>query len=251
MVYNETSRVSKTVSSLLPFSRKSKPEFKPVDLNTLLEETLSLTEYQMRLQGITVEAHWAPDLLPVMADQGQMKQVFLNLLLNAQDAMPQGGILTLVTRNTRRQKVMVVSLRHRGGHPQGKVFPDLRTVLYHQKGGSGVGLGLSVVQGIIRDHKGIIKVDSVVGQGTSLPSVCPPINRGKNMLPHKKINILVVDDELSIRESLSGWLQQDGYEVETAADGWRPWPKSRRNIMISCSSTSKCLRWTASRCSRN
>ena len=70
MVYNETSRVSKTVSNLLAFSRKTKPEFKPVDLNALLAETLSLTEYQMRLQGITVERQLAADLLPVMADQG-------------------------------------------------------------------------------------------------------------------------------------------------------------------------------------
>ncbi len=62
MIYNETFRVSKTVSNLLAFSRKTKPEFKPVDLNALLGQTLSLTEYQMRLQGITVERQLAPDL---------------------------------------------------------------------------------------------------------------------------------------------------------------------------------------------
>ena len=107
MIYNETSRVSRTVSNLLAFSRKTKPEFEPVDLNTLVAETLSLTEYQMRLQGITVKRQLAPDLLPVLADKGQMKQTFLNLFLNAQDAMPQGGALTLETKNSRRRQVVV------------------------------------------------------------------------------------------------------------------------------------------------
>ncbi len=125
MIYNETSRVSKTVSNLLAFSRKTKPEFKPVDLNALLGETLSLTEYQMRLQGITVERQLAPDLLPVMADQGWMKQAFLNLLLNALDAMPQGGTLTLTTKNSRRREVVVRVADTGVGIPKESFFPDL------------------------------------------------------------------------------------------------------------------------------
>ena len=114
-----------------------------------------------------------------------------------------------------------------------------------KKTGSGVGLGLSVVYGIVRDHKGSIKVDSVVGQGTIFTVRLPAFKPGEEVLPHKKIKILVVDDELSIRESLRGWLQQDGYQVETAAGGPRPWPRSRKIGLTSCSSTSKCRRWTA------
>ena len=125
MIYNETSRVSRTVSNLLAFSRKTKPEFKPVDLNAVVAETLSLTEYQMRLQGITVERQLAPDLLPVLADKGQMKQTFLNLVLNAKDAMPQGW-----GSDPGRPKIPGPGsggegLRHGSGYPQGIFFPDL------------------------------------------------------------------------------------------------------------------------------
>jgi signal transduction histidine kinase len=165
IIFNETSRVSRTVSNLLPFSR-SKPEFKPVNLSTLLAETLSLTEYQMRLQGITVDNRCAAQLLPVMADPGQMKQVFLNLLLNAQDAMPKGGALTLVTRNSRSGEVLVQVTDTGVGIPREKVSQIFEPFYTTKKGSLGVGLGLSVVQGIVRDHKGTIKVNSVVGRGT-------------------------------------------------------------------------------------
>ena len=148
-----------------------------------------------------------------------MKQVFLNLLLNAQDAMPQGGTFTLVTRNSRRQEVVVQVSDTGMGIPKEKFSQIFEPFFTTKKAVAGAGLGLSVVYGIIRDHKGLSKLTALWAKGPRLLSVCLPINREKKMLPHKKINILVVDDELSIRESLSGWLKQDGYEVETAADG--------------------------------
>ncbi|MGP7970315.1 MAG: PAS domain-containing protein, partial [Desulfobaccales bacterium] len=80
MVYSETSRVSSTLSNLLAFSRKTKPNLQPVNLNEVAAEMLSLTGYQMRLQGITMKSQLAPDLLPVLADKGQMRQILLNLL---------------------------------------------------------------------------------------------------------------------------------------------------------------------------
>jgi two-component system NtrC family sensor kinase len=76
MVYNKKMRLGKTVSSLLPFSHRTPPEFKAVDLNHLLAETLALTEYQMRLQGIKVETRFAPDLLPIKANPAKIKQIF-------------------------------------------------------------------------------------------------------------------------------------------------------------------------------
>lgn len=186
IVYNEILRVGKTVSSLLPFSRKSKPEFKPVDLNTLLAETLSLIEFQMRLQGIRIKARWAPDLLPVRADPGKMKQVFLNLLLNAQDAMPKDGTLTLVTRNTRRQEVLVLIADTGVGIPKEK-FSQIFEPFYTTKaGGLGAGLGLSVVHGIIGDHLGVIRVHSVVGRGTCFTIRLPAYKGGENHVASQK-----------------------------------------------------------------
>ncbi len=178
IIYNETCRVSKTVSNLLAFSRKTKPEFRAVDINSLLRETLSLTEYQMRLQGITVAQELAADLLPVMADSGQMKQAFLNLMLNAQDAMPQGGTLTLETKNSRRREVVVKITDSGVGIPKESFSQIFEPFYTTKKAGSGVGLGLSVVYGIVRDHKGVIKVDSVVGEGTTFTIRLPAYKPG-------------------------------------------------------------------------
>ena len=166
MVYNETSRVSKTVSNLLAFSRKTKPEFTVVDMNRLIEETLALTEYQMRLQGITIKRQFTEPLLPVHADPGQMKQALLNLFLNAQDAMPQGGTLTIQTKHFHQREVIIRVIDTGVGIPK-ESFSQIFEPFYTTKKKGGVGLGLSVVYGIIRDHKGLIKVDSIVGQGTT------------------------------------------------------------------------------------
>jgi PAS domain S-box-containing protein len=179
MVHSETSRVSRTIGHLLAFSRKTGPEFKPVDLNEVVVDTLSLTAYQMRLQGISVERRLAPDLLPVLADQEQMKQTFLNLFLNAQDAMPEGGTLTLETKNFRRH-VVVVKISDTGkGIPKENLSQIFEPFFTTKKTCAGAGLGLSVVYGIVRDHKGTIKVDSVLGQGTSFTMRLPACQPGE------------------------------------------------------------------------
>jgi two-component system, NtrC family, sensor kinase len=177
MVYSETSRVSKTVSNLLAFSRKTKPEFMPVNLNALIEETLSLTEYQMRLQGITITRQLAPNLLPVSGDPGQLKQALLNLILNAQDAMAQGGTLSLETKNHHNREATVKVSDTGVGIPK-ESFSQIFEPFYTTKKAGGVGLGLSVVYGIIRDHKGFIKVDSAVGQGTTFTIRLPAYKLG-------------------------------------------------------------------------
>ena len=179
LVYGETARVSKTVSNLLTFSRKTQPEFRPVDLNALIEETVSLTEYQMQLQGITLNRQLAPNLVPVNADAGQLKQALLNLMLNAQDAMPQGGTLTLETKNYQHREVMVKISDTGVGIPKESFSQIFEPFYTTKKAGSGVGLGLSVVYGIVRDHGGIIKVDSVVGQGTSFIIRLPAYKSGE------------------------------------------------------------------------
>ena len=177
MVYNETSRVSKTVSNLLAFSRKAKPEFTVVALNDLIEETLALMEYQMRLQGVAIQRRFADHLLPVSADPGQLKQALLNLFLNAQDAMPQGGTLRIETKNFHNREVIIRVIDTGVGIPK-ESFSQIFEPFYTTKKTGGVGLGLSVVYGIIRDHKGLIKVDSIMGQGTTFTIRLPAIKPG-------------------------------------------------------------------------
>ncbi len=177
MVHNETSRVSRTLSNLLAFSRKSKPQFQAVNLNEEIKETISLIGNQMRLQNITIKPLLDKDLHPVLADRGQMKQILVNLLLNAQEAMPQGGTLTLETKNKRKDVMLRVSDTGKGIPKESlsQIFEPFFTT----KKASGAGLGLSVVYGIVRDHKGVIKVDSVVGQGTTFSIRLPASKAGE------------------------------------------------------------------------
>ncbi len=178
MVYDETTRVSRTLSNLVAFSRKSRPEIKPVNLNAPLVETIFLIDYQMRLQNITIKTHLDEDLHPVLADKGQIKQILINLMLNAQDAMPQGGTLTLETKNMRKDVVIRVSDTGKG-IPKESLSHIFEPFFTTKKVASGAGLGLSVVYGIVRDHKGIIKVDSILGQGTTFTIRLPALKAGE------------------------------------------------------------------------
>ena len=116
----------------------------------------------------------------------QMKQAFLNLLLNAQDAMAEGGELTLKTRNSRQREVMVTVTDTGVGIPKESFSLIFEPFYCSKKAGSGVGLGLSVVYGIIRDHKGNIKVHSVVGQGTTFTIRLPAVKPGDSCGGAKK-----------------------------------------------------------------
>jgi two-component system NtrC family sensor kinase len=133
----------------------------------------------MRLQGIAMERRLAQDLLPILADKGQMKQIFLNLFINAQEAMPQGGTLTVETRNSRRNEVLVKVTDTGKGIPKENFSLIFEPFFSTKKTSSGAGLGLSVVYGIIRDHQGTIKVDSVLGQGTTFTIRLPAYKPGE------------------------------------------------------------------------
>jgi two-component system, NtrC family, sensor kinase len=178
MVYDETDRVSRTLSNLLAFSRKSSPKFQSVDLNVVIGETLSLIGNQMRLQGITIKARLDEGLHPVLADKGQIKQILVNLVLNAREAMPQGGTLALETKNMRKDILIVVSDTGKG-IPKESIPHIFEPFFTTKKACSGAGLGLSVVYGIVRDLKGVIKVDSVLGQGTTFTIRLPALKAGE------------------------------------------------------------------------
>ncbi len=178
MVYDETARVSRTLSNLLAFSRKSRPNFQPVDLNEVMQETISLIGSQLRLQGITINTQLEGNLHPVSADKGQIKQILINLILNAQDAMLQGGTLTLETKNKRQDILIRVSDTGKG-IPKESLSHIFEPFFTTKKDCSGAGLGLSVVYGIIRDYKGSIKVDSVLGQGTTFTIRLPALEAGE------------------------------------------------------------------------
>jgi PAS domain S-box-containing protein len=163
-VIKQAFRASEIVNNLLKFSRVSGSEYSDLDLNRVIRETLSLAEPMLRAAKITVNPQLGSDLPAVYGNSGKLQQVFMNLILNARDAMPRGGELTVVTESedsTVRAEVsdngVGIPLDHLS-----KIFDPFFTT----KSSRGTGLGLAVTYGIIREHSGKIRVESTVGEGT-------------------------------------------------------------------------------------
>jgi two-component system, NtrC family, sensor kinase len=169
-ITRQTFRASEIVNNLLNFSRTSATEFSEVDLNKIISETLTLLEHQLKISHIRVESHFYGGLPLIHGNAGKLQQVFLNLFLNAKDAMAgKGGTLSIVTSNGDAVQV-AISDSGAGIAPEhiNKIYdPFFTTKVSPREGQSrGTGLGLSVTYGIIQEHAGKIRVDSQPGQGT-------------------------------------------------------------------------------------
>ncbi len=154
-------RARDIVRSLLEFARQSKPERLPSDLNQVVQQTLGLIRQHLETSGVLIEEEYAPHLEPITLNSGQMKQVVLNLINNAAQAMPRGGKLRVST--ARAGDLVVVTVADTGvGIPQeimDRIFDPFFTT---KPVGQGTGLGLSVSLGIVQEHGGRITVESRV-----------------------------------------------------------------------------------------
>jgi two-component system NtrC family sensor kinase len=169
----ETERCSTIVRNLLDFARQREPSLKPdVDINAVVEEALSLLANQIALQEITLEKKF--DHLPaIMADPMQLRQVFLNIILNACEAMHNEGVLTVTTAlSNKRRKAVRVEIADSGVGIDEKDLPKIFDPFFTSKE-KGTGLGLSVVYGIINSHQGTIDVNSKAGEGTTITITLP------------------------------------------------------------------------------
>jgi two-component system NtrC family sensor kinase len=163
---SEVGRCSRIIRNLLDFSRQSEPRFKLIDVNLVLEQVLAMVGHQAQLQNVDVVRELSPSLPEVMADFDKLQQVFTNLTLNAIQAMSGGGKLTLRTSVANSQ--VRIDVQDTGCGISKENLSKLFTPFFTTKEkGSGVGLGLAVVRGIIERHKGEIKVQSEVGKGTT------------------------------------------------------------------------------------
>ncbi len=165
-ITKQTFRASEIVNSLLNFSRTSAKELGDVDLGRVVRETLSLIEHQLVKSGISVKAEIEEPLPAVRGEAGKLQQVFLNLFLNARDAMERGGTLTVRVWASERGVEASVSDTGRGipAEHLSRIYDPFFTTKSVRKG---TGLGLSVTYGIVREHGGEIEVESAVGRGTS------------------------------------------------------------------------------------
>jgi signal transduction histidine kinase len=167
-IERQTFRAAKIVNSLLNLSRPASggtSDVAPVDLNTVITDVLSLLEHQFELHHIKVRRDLHAEPVPVMGAEHKLQQVFLNLFLNAKDAMPRGGWLSIATRREHGRVSAIVGDTGAGipsDHLSRIYDPFFTTKVI----GQGTGLGLSITYGIVREHDGTIDCDSTLGQGT-------------------------------------------------------------------------------------
>ena len=180
-ITRQTFRASEIVNNLLNFSRTSGTEFADVDVNKVILDTLALLEHQFKTAKIQVRSELTPAMSAIQGNPGRLQQVFLNLFLNAKDAMPGGGTLSVATSNGDLVSVRV-SDTGSGISPEHvhRIYDPFFTTKHAPKEGQsrGTGLGLSVTYGIIQEHAGKIRVESHPGSGTTFALDFPLSRKG-------------------------------------------------------------------------
>ncbi len=176
LVEKETNRCSQIVSSLLTFSRKSRPSFEKIKIHELIERCVILSQHKLELSNISLECNVRPDLPFVSGDINQLQQCMINLIFNAVDSMPEGGVLKLEGCYDSEKNQVAVMVKDSGTGISRDNLPHIFEPFFTTKdAGFGVGLGLSTVYGIMEHHKGTVDVESKSGEGTAfflrLPSV--------------------------------------------------------------------------------
>ncbi|PWH16532.1 MAG: hypothetical protein DDG58_09465 [Ardenticatenia bacterium] len=229
-------RASDLVGKLTAFSRRQALQLRVLDLNDILASNEAMLRQALG-EDITLEILAAPDLWPVKADASQMEQVIFNLAVNARDAMPNGGWLTIETSNVTFPEARLVRgeimpagdyvrllVRDTGCGMSREVMSHLFEPFYTTKPlGQGTGLGLATVYGIVRQSEGYIEVESAPGHGTTFLIYLPRTQEavrattarpGTGLLtPRGTETILVVEDEPAVRQLVIHALRHQGYRV--------------------------------------
>jgi PAS domain S-box-containing protein len=182
----EIFRCKKIIGALLEFSRSRKPETKETDLNLLAERAADLVGHQMKLKQVTLELQLEPSLPVIQADDGQLRQVLIALLMNALDATPPGGRIEIATGSDAERRVgLSVSDTGIGIPPEhlDKIFSPFFTT---KPVGQGTGLGLAICHGIVTAHGGEIRVESEAQRGTRVSLLLPADGPGGGPPPEAR-----------------------------------------------------------------
>lgn len=171
-IEKQSFRASRIVNNLVNFARVRDGDFRDVNLNSLMLETVSLLEHQLWSQSVEVSLRLDPALPRTRGHEGKLQQVFVNLLMNAKDAMPEGGDITV--RSYRRNSGLVVEVTDTGKGIPGDLLHRIYDPFFTTKDvGKGTGLGLSVCYGIVQEHEGRIQARSQVGEGSTFRIYLP------------------------------------------------------------------------------
>jgi len=174
LIASESRRCGDLVKNLLTFSRTTPMNLQPTNLNQVIDRSLRLVQHQFDLAGIQVQQQLDPDLPPVHCDGAQIEQVLLALIMNAIDAMPQGGNLWLTTSCNDNDSTVRLVVQDDGAGIPAEILPRIfEPFLTTKETGRGVGLGLAISQNILERHHGSIEVQSEVGRGTTFTVTLP------------------------------------------------------------------------------
>jgi signal transduction histidine kinase/CheY-like chemotaxis protein len=249
-IYQEAERARRIVKNLLYFARETTPERSRVDVNEVVERTLALRSYELKIENIVVHCELESNLPPTLADPYQLQQVVLNLLVNAEQALLQArgqGNIRIQTRRIAAKRLAVEVCDDGPG-----ISPDILSRIFDpffttKPPGVGTGLGLSIVYGIVQQHAGDVYVENRPGGGARFVVELPIVNvpaekaseeahaneRAATDVPAGRI--LVVEDEPTVAQLIVDVLREDGHQVDAVTDsqeGLNRVSRSRYDLVI-------------------
>ncbi len=234
IIENSARKAGQMISKLLSFARKGSFESVPVNLNDIVKDTVDLLERMMTKKNVAIKTVIEQALPPIEGDASQLEQVVMNIIVNAGDVMPKGGVITVTTATADLEKnadsvhpflvpgrYVVLRISDTGpGIPdeiRDKIFDPFFTT---KDPGKGTGLGLAMVYGIVKEHQGVIDIRTKLGRGTTFEIYLPASGKriprlerpfASSMMGREKI--LVVDDEEDIVSFVKDVLESQGYKV--------------------------------------
>ncbi|HYL09553.1 MAG TPA: ATP-binding protein [Candidatus Acidoferrales bacterium] len=246
-IYREAERANRITKNLLLFARETRPERSLVDLNEIVRSTASLRRYELKLENIGLDTDLDPNLPKVLSDAGQMQQVVLNLIVNAEQAIHQArasGHIRIRTAKLSEDRVLLEVADDGPGIPPqiaAHIFDPFFTT---KPVGQGTGLGLSIAKGIVEEYEGTVRLASSTGSGATFQVELPagqaaPPSRQKPRLtsvPQRRSEpvsrpaargveprgpgrrVLVVEDEPTVAQLIADVLREEGYQVEVLLD---------------------------------
>jgi PAS domain S-box-containing protein len=246
-IYEGSQRVANIIKRMLSFARQTRPVRNYAFINDIIQNTLELRSYHLKTNNINIHLKLDPSLPVTIADTGQLQQVLLNLIINAEMAIKQARVKGVITIKTAKEnEIIKITVADDGPgisrENLNRVFDPFFTT---KEVGQGTGLGLSVCHGIITEHNGRIYAESKPGHGATFTIELPIVTESQQLEmdvnpaevenPISKAKILVVDDEDVIRDLLSRILTGEGHEVDTidnAADALALIEKRRYSIIL-------------------